>query len=200
MSVAPSSHVPSPARRADLQSTMKHRRCDDALPHSPLDFAHPLEVRGPGMEGAAILEELAPAVALILLKTLRMAQWGTRPTTPSAGRCANCRERETPGSGRSRRRWRRSTPSFAIFASRRAGGRGDHAPREQKKRAGAGGLPPARQGASEGDVGGALRVGKLPGGMNCAGVVAEGYAERGGIGISRGQIRPLLSQAVAVQG
>ena len=67
------------AVEADLH-LMKHRRSEDALPRSPLDFAHPLEVRGPGMEGAAIVEELAPAVALVLLKTLRLVNaWSRGP-------------------------------------------------------------------------------------------------------------------------
>ena len=59
---------------------MKHRRSDDSLPRSPLDFAHPLEVRAPTMEGAAILDELPPAAALVLLRTFRLVNaWSRGP-------------------------------------------------------------------------------------------------------------------------
>jgi tetratricopeptide (TPR) repeat protein len=73
---------------------MKHRRSDDELPRSPLDFAHPLEVRGPGMEGAAILEEVAPAVALVLLKTLRLVNaWSRGPD--AVGDLVRCKQMST---------------------------------------------------------------------------------------------------------
>jgi tetratricopeptide (TPR) repeat protein len=70
---------------------MKRRRSDDALPRSPLDFAHPLEVRAPGTEGAAILEEVAPAVALVLLKALRLVNaWSRGPD--AVGDLVRCKQ------------------------------------------------------------------------------------------------------------
>jgi len=51
----------------------KPRRMSEALlPRSPLEFAHPLHVRGPGAEGAAILAELPPADAAAVLRLLRL--------------------------------------------------------------------------------------------------------------------------------
>lgn len=53
--------------------TMKPRRTsEDLLPRSPLEFAHPLHVHGPGAEGAAILAELPLTDAATVLRLLRL--------------------------------------------------------------------------------------------------------------------------------
>ncbi|HEX2202395.1 MAG TPA: tetratricopeptide repeat protein [Longimicrobium sp.] len=51
---------------------MKLRHASDApLPRTPLDFAYPLVVRGPGAEGAVVLAEVAGERALAVLRVLR---------------------------------------------------------------------------------------------------------------------------------
>ena len=52
---------------------MKPRRASrEPLPRSPLELAHPLQVRGPEAEGAVILAELPPATAAPVLRLLRL--------------------------------------------------------------------------------------------------------------------------------
>jgi tetratricopeptide (TPR) repeat protein len=58
----------------------RRRRSDAALPRSPLELSYPLEVRGPGMEGAAILDEVPPDAAPFVLKALRLVYaWSRGP-------------------------------------------------------------------------------------------------------------------------
>jgi tetratricopeptide (TPR) repeat protein len=58
---------------------MKRRRTSEAdLPHSPLEFAYPLAVPGPGAEAASVLAEVPPKYALLALRTLRLVFAWTR--------------------------------------------------------------------------------------------------------------------------
>ena len=60
------------------ERTMKRRRSDAPLPHSPLEFAFPLEVSGAGAEGAAILAEAGDPHAIHLVRALRLAHAWSR--------------------------------------------------------------------------------------------------------------------------
>ncbi len=56
-----------------MPNTMKPRRSSaDPLPNSPLDFVYPLTVRAPGFEGGAVLEEVQPEYAAMVLRALRL--------------------------------------------------------------------------------------------------------------------------------
>jgi tetratricopeptide (TPR) repeat protein len=57
---------------------MKRRRSDAPLPHSPLEFASPLEVSGAGAEGAEILAEAGEPHAIHLMRALRLAHAWSR--------------------------------------------------------------------------------------------------------------------------
>jgi len=58
----------------------RRRRSDAALPRSPLELSYPLEVRGPEMEGSAILDEVPPDAAPFVLKALRLVYaWSRGP-------------------------------------------------------------------------------------------------------------------------
>src|SRR3954471_6168155 len=60
------------------------RQSSAPLPRLPLHFAYPLNVPGPGAEGAAVLAELEGAAAAHLLRALRLV-------------LASCRGRMTDG-------------------------------------------------------------------------------------------------------
>jgi tetratricopeptide (TPR) repeat protein len=58
---------------------MNRRRTSEAdLPHSPLEFAYPLAVPGPGAEAVSVLAEVPPEHALTALRTLRLVFAWTR--------------------------------------------------------------------------------------------------------------------------
>lgn len=65
---------------------MKTRRLSrDPLPRSPLDFAYPLTIRAPGVEGAAILVEVQPEYAATVLRALRLVlAWSRGPELAAA--------------------------------------------------------------------------------------------------------------------
>jgi tetratricopeptide (TPR) repeat protein len=63
----------------------RRRRGDAALPPLPLELAYPLEVRGAGMEGTAVLDELPARSALVVLKALRLVYaWSRGPELAGA--------------------------------------------------------------------------------------------------------------------